>query len=295
MGVAHTTGVATGPDVIEAAESTAGEGAPPEPALAPGGGGAVGALGSAGPAGPAGPQRPVGSEARVGMMAQEMADETALPEPSLTLPEPQYLDAAGSTAATTGTGEGSPFVVSVMPPHQRIAGTIVPATITVETEQDVARARLTVEGSAALELVNVGVGGTLFDGPLTAGQRTVLSVRMLAREPGPQAITMRLRSTDPIVDTRLQVRMGDFVLPVPPEQRTVTFEFTDTPLHEAIDSVVRQSGLRVVVDQGIEERAVTIAAPDPIPAAAALRSIAAAAGGQVREADGALVVEPLEE
>ena len=118
---------------------------------------------------------------------------------------------------------------------------------------------------------------------------------MLAREPGAHSTTMRLRSTDPIVDTRLEVRMGDFVMPVPPEQRTVTFDFTDTPVREAIDSVVRQSGLRVVVDQAIEERAVTIAAPDPIPAGAALRSIAAAAECAVREADGALVIEPLEE
>lgn len=289
LSVPHATRAATGPGELEMSASAAG-------GAAAGTQSPTGSTGPAGLAGPAGPMSPATAVGAAPEAAREaVADEGAMPSARLAAPEPQYLDAGGSKAVSSGTGEGSPFVVSVMPPHRRIAGTIVPATITVETEEDVARARLTVEGSATLELVNIGLDGVLYDGPLAAGQRTVLSLRMLAREPGAQSITMRLRSTDPIVDTRLEVRMGEFVMPVPPEQRTVTFDFTDTPVREAIDSLVRQSGLRVVIDQRIDQRAVTIAAPDPIPAAAAVRSIAAAAGCAVREADGALIIEPLEE
>ena len=44
---------------------------------------------------------------------------------------------------------------------------------------------------------------------------------------------MRLRSTDPVVDTRLAVGMGEFVEAVPPAERPVQFSFTDTPIREA--------------------------------------------------------------
>ncbi|MGD9498194.1 MAG: zf-HC2 domain-containing protein [Armatimonadota bacterium] len=237
-----------------------------------------------GPAGPAGPAPGADAAAR-GMVAEPLA-----------MPEAQYLSAEGSATVTASeTGEGSPFVVSFMPPHLRVAGSVVPATITVETEKDVARVQVAVRGTGALELVGAGEDGLLYDGPLSAGQKQVLSVRMLARQPGQQSLTIRLRSTDPVVDTRLAVRMGEFPAPTDPALRSVTFAFTDTPLRGAVEEIVRQSGLRVRIDAAAEARAVTISAPDPIPAGAALRSVAAAAGCTVREVEDELIVEPQED
>lgn len=215
---------------------------------------------------------------------------------SLPVPEPLYLDARGSEPATaTDTGEGSPFVISVMPPRLRVVDEIVAATITLETEKPVERAQLSVSASPQLELVDVKPDGELFDGPLRAGQQTVLSLHMQARAPGAQSITMRLRSTDPVVDTRLAVGMGEFVEAVPPAERPVQFSFTDTPIREAAAELSRQSGLRIRVAPECAGRAVTVSAPDPVPAGIAVRSVAAAAGCAVSEQDEVMTIEPAEE
>lgn len=247
-------------------------------------------VGAAGPAGAIAPQGPLSSGPPL-EFAEVQADEAG----PLPVPEPQYLSVEGSTPASTGTGEGSPFVVSITPPQQRVTGVIVAATITVETENDVARARITVQGSADLELIGLDDDGELFDGPLAAGQKTVLSVHMLARRPGPQSMTMRLRSSDPIVDTRLTVRLGEFVKRIPPAQRLVTFEFLDTPIRAAIGEIVARSGMRVVVGADVGERAVTVSAPDPIPAGEALRAVAEAADCVVHQNEDVFIVEPEEQ
>jgi hypothetical protein len=208
----------------------------------------------------------------------------------LTVPGPMYLD-AGSGAASTQVGEGTPFMVGITPPHEKVTGTIVPATIRLEAEADVALARITLTGSEQLDLIGVDEDGVVFEGPLRSGQETVVSVRMLARKAGEQSLTIRLRSSDPIVDTRLKVGMGEFVRPVPPARRPVQFDFVGTPIRDAVSEVTRQSGMSVIVDPGVGETTVTARSEDPIPAAAALRAIAEAAGLQVTERDGTAVVE----
>ena len=205
------------------------------------------------------------------------------------LAPPAYLDAGEGGSARVG--EGTPFTVGVMPPHQKITGTAVAATIRLETEADVALARLTVAGSEDLDLVGLGDDGVMFEGPLAAGQETVLSLRMVANTPGTQALTLRIRSTDPVVDTQLEVGMGDFTAPVPPAERPVQFNFAGTPIREAVAEITRQSGMRVIVDPNVGDATVTSRADDPIPAVAALRAIAEAAGLQVTQKRDACVVE----
>lgn len=242
--------------------------------------------------GPAGPE--VRSPTRMAPAADALMAGAA--PGTLPVPEPLYLDARGSEPAiATDTGEGSPFVIAIMPPRRRVVDEIVAATITLETEQAVERARLNVSASPQLELVDVKPDGELFEGPLRAGQETVLSLHMRAREPGAQSIDLRLRSTDPVVDTRLVVGMGDFVEPVPPARRPVQFSFTDKPLPEAAAELSRQSGLSIEVAPECAGRAVTVSAPDPVPAEVAVRSVAAAAGCSVRERDDGMIIEPAQE
>jgi len=306
--VAETGETAAAAEVVPPPASTRIEGAtepesvaPPATGTAPPAGmvametsrapaGAAGPVGPAGPAGPAGPRGPAGPAPAPDVMAGGAA-----PEP-LRVPDAVYLDARGSGPATaTDTGEGSPFVISIIPPRQRVVDEIVAATVTLETEKAVDRALLNVTASPGLELVDVKPDGELFAGPLRAGQETVLSLHMMAREPGGQSIMMRLRSTDPIVDTQLGVRMGEFAEPVPPAERPVQFTFTDTPIGDAAAELSRQSGLRIDVAPECAGRAVTVAAPDPVPAGAAVRSVAAAAGCDAREQDEGMVIEPTQE
>jgi type II secretory pathway component GspD/PulD (secretin) len=89
--------------------------------------------------------------------------------------------------------------------------------------------------------------------------------------------------------------MGNFAEPVPPPERPVQFEFVGTPIREAVSEVTRQSGLSVIVDPGVGDATVTARAEDPVPAAAALRAVAEAAGLRVTQRDGALVVEKAED
>ena len=72
----------------------------------------------------------------------------------MTLAPPAYLDAGEGRSARVG--EGTPFTVGVTPPHEKEAKTVVAATIRLETEADVARARVTVAGSEDHELVEIG-------------------------------------------------------------------------------------------------------------------------------------------
>lgn len=231
--------------------------------------------------GPAGPR---GAVSTMGMA----------PGRTLAAPQPKYLEAGADGVAVAEPEEGSPFTVSITPPSEKTTGRIVPATIAVETEKDVARAQITVSGSDELDLVGVRGDRVLFDGPLMAGQETVLSVRMLARDAGRQVLNMRLQSTDPVVDTELAVSMGRFTEPVPPRERPVSFAFEGTPIREAVAELVRQSGVRVHVDNAVSGARVSIATEDEIPAEAALRSIAEAAGLQMRVSEDALYVEPAE-
>ncbi len=246
------------------------------------------------PRGPTGPSDSVRSAPSDD--APEVATEDAAPRystPSLAAPSAAYLEA--SEGASTRIGDGTPFTVAVRPPHEKVAGTIVPATIALETEQDVARAQVAVTGSEDLELIGSGPNGLIFDGPLTAGQETVLSVRMMARKAGEQRITMRLQSTDPIVDTRLDVGMGHFHEPVPPDERLVQFHFVGTPIRDAVNAIVRESGMRVTVDENVREATVTLRMEDAIPARAALRMIAEAAGCRLVETEDHLVVKRADE
>ncbi len=213
------------------------------------------------------------------MMAERSTD--AVTGGTLKIAPPAYLDAGDGVRARIG--EGTAFMVGVTPPHEKVAGTIVPATIRLEAEADVARARVTVKGADDLELIGVSESGTIFEGPLRAGQETVLSVRMLAHTPGSQALNLRIRSTDPVVDTQLDVGMGEFTTPVPPERRPVQFNFVGTPIRQAVTEIARQSGLSITVDAGAGDATVTARADDPIPAAAALESIARAAGLQATQ------------
>lgn len=207
---------------------------------------------------------------------------------SLPMPRAAFLDAADGVAQRVG--EGSPFTVAVRPPLERYAGMMVPTTIVVETEEDVARATVAVR-SEGLELVGIAEDGVIFDGPLRAGQETVLSVRMLARTVGAKSLTLRVRSTDPVVDTELAVAVGYFAESVPPAERPVRFVFEGTPIRSAIASIVRESGLEVAVDESVGEATVTLRMEDAIPARAALQMVVEAAGCRVIETDGLLRVE----
>lgn len=212
----------------------------------------------------------------------------------LPMPEPRYLDASSGQVAVAPPNEGTPFTITITPPRSRPVGEVVPATIAIEPEGDVARAVVDVETSEGLELLGTARDGRLFDGALVGNEKTVLTVRMQAERAGRHQMHLRLRSTDPVVDTRLTVRLGEFRAETPPASRQVTFSFDGVPLRDAMAEITRQCNLQIEVADECADRTVTIAAPDPVPAAAAVRSIAETVGCEAREADGGITIRPAE-
>ena len=209
---------------------------------------------------------------------------------TLPMPRAVYLDTPEVISARVG--EGTPFTIAVRPPDARMTGKVVAATIVLETERDVARAKVNVRGSEGLELIGLATDGLVFDGPLKAGQETVLSVQMMARAADEYSIGIRVRSTDPIVDTSLDVSLGRFAEMVPPAERLVQFDFTGTPVSDAVAEIVRDSGMRVIVDHDVGDVTVTVLMVEAIPARAALQVVADAAGCKLVEVDGKLMIRP---
>ncbi len=232
-------------------------------------------------------------EQSIAEISESEQDDGEAVRGTLPMPRAAYLDEPGIVSTTAG--DGTPFMVAVRPPTERMTGAVVPATIIIETEEDVARAKISATGSEGLELIGLADDDAVFDGPLMAGQETVLSVRMMARNAGEQTVCLRVRSTDPIVDTRLDVSMGDFTEPIPPAERKVQFDFVGKTLRDAVAEIVRESGLKVTVAEDVREATVTVRMEEEIPALAALRMIAEAADCQVIEADDAFIVQEARE
>jgi hypothetical protein len=220
--------------------------------------------------------------------APEEEPPAALSRGTLPMPRAAYLDAPSGLAQRFG--EGTPFTVAVRPPAQRVTGVVVPATIVVETERDVARAQVSVTASD-LELIGLGPEGLLFDGPLKAGQETVLSVPMISRTAGERSITMRVQSTDPIVDTQLKVDIGAFKQALPASERPVQFDFEGTPIREAVGRIARASGMLISIDDAVGNPTVTLRMEDQVPALAALQLVVDAAGCRLVEKNGAFTIE----
>ena len=207
--------------------------------------------------------------------------------------EPKYFAADATMVARTGPVGDTPFTVSVFPPTRRAVGEVVPATVAVETERDVQRARIQVRGLDTLEIVGVDEDGVIYRGALLANEKTEQTVRIRAHEPGTQSMIVNLRSSHPEVETDLLVEIGEFQTVVPPTLQNIKVAFEETPVREAIEQITEASGMRVQVQGELPDQRVTKDFSAGVPAEAALRIVAEDVGWQVRADDGTQIVEPL--
>ncbi|HUS81188.1 MAG TPA: hypothetical protein VM283_07965, partial [Armatimonadota bacterium] len=205
--------------------------------------------------------------------------------------EPKYFDADATMVARMGPVGDTPFTVSVFPPHRRVVGEVVSALVEVQTERDVALARIRARGSEGLQLVGVKPDGVIFEGPLTAEQETQQTVRMRAERPGPQSLMLRLRSSNPEVETDLRVDLGDFENEVSPEQIYISLDLRERPVSEAVQSIARASGMQVRVVATLPDDRVTKDFSAGVPALAALRIVVEEVGWQVRDSGNLHIVE----
>lgn len=205
---------------------------------------------------------------------------------------PKYWAAHHAWAAIADPAGDTPFTVAVYPPGRRVVGEVVPARIVVESERTVERARIQVSGPPTLELVDVPEDGVIYRGPLIGNQRTEQTVRMRATTPGPQSITVNLRSSHPEVETDLQVDLGEFHTVVPATEKSVYVRLVETPVRSAIEQIAQESGMQVQIRGELPDQRVTIDCSGGVPAAAALAIVVEDIGWQVRSEGQVQVVEP---
>ncbi len=207
--------------------------------------------------------------------------------------EPKYFAADRGMVARMGPVGDTPFTVSVFPPTRRAVGEIVPATVTVETERDVPRARIQVRGLHSLEIVDADEDGVIYRGELSAKEKTEQTVRVRAHEPGMQSMIVNLRSSNPEVETDLVVEMGEFQIEVPPTLQNIEVAFNETLVREAIAQIAEASGMQVQITGELPDQRVTKDFSAGVPAEAALRIVAEDVGWQVRADEQTQIVEPL--
>jgi len=180
--------------------------------------------------------------------------------------------------------------LQVLPPAERIVGEPATATVAITPARAVAAATVSVAGSSGLEVVGAE-RGVIYRGSLAGGERTDLSVRIIARRAGTHQLTVNVKSSDGALSTGVVARIPGFALPAPAEQRRVKLSFTGTPVREAIQKIAAASGLRVVVREEVGTETVTKDFSAGVPAQAALVVVAEACGYRVREDNGSYVVE----
>jgi len=279
---------AAGPARDEAPEGTVDETAsgptiaiePPMEAISTlGASGGLARSGSGG-RGPGGPESPALVDTTGGLMRAADAPQRVAPK---------YF--APAWVAVADPAGDTPFTVSIFPPSMRVVGQEVSSTIAVEAERHVERARIQVRGSEALELRNVPEDGTIYRGPLVGNQVTERPVHMVANQAGRQSLLLNLRSSNPEVETDLEVDLGEFHEQVPATEQPISLNLMETPVRVAIDNIVQQSGMQVVVEEGLPDRRVTKDFSG-VPAAAALNIVVEDVGWTVHAADEVQMVVP---
>lgn len=208
-----------------------------------------------------------------------------------TAAEPRHFAVpAERVAAGAGAAGPTPVDIQVVPPARRVVGEVVAGTVVVKPDRDVATATVSAEGSASLEIVGAD-GGVIYHGPLKGGQRAELSVRMRAKRPGASQLTVRLKSPDPALNTRLVQTIIGFRQPLSTAKRMIRLKFRNTPVREALTRIAAASGMKVTLSDEVDSQRTTHDFSAGVPAKEALVTVAEAGGYQVRERNGRFVVE----
>ncbi len=264
-----------------------------------------------------------GAERTVARMAERAPSETEKPARPRVKPSADGLvpvarapsggwmwDTSGEAETKVGEGEprsfGPPAVgaraymarpagpnsadIQVLPPAKRVVGEAAAGTVVITPERDVRMATVTVVGSAGLQVLGAE-GGLIYRGPLTGGQKTELSVRVMAKRAGTHQLTVNVHSSDATLRTRLVIPIHGFTEPVPAAEREVNLTFNNTPVREALQKIAAASGIRLVIGDEVDSQTVTKDFSAGVPAGAALVIVAEAGGYRVRVDNGRYVVE----
>jgi len=100
--------------------------------------------------------------------------------------------------------------VQFVPPREREVGRESVAVLVLRPTCEFERAEVRVETARGMTVANARGAGVVFEGPLAAGRRTTVPLRLVAAKPGRQALQVMVDTDPPGGSTHLDVAMPGF-------------------------------------------------------------------------------------
>jgi len=214
--------------------------------------------------------RPVGSGAPPGTRPGTFSPTPTGPEPTIEPPPaPTQID------------------VSFRPPDRPLVGTPVFGMVELAARDSLPQVVVSAIGDDGLTIDKPN--GTLYSGPLKAGETVRVPVPMTASREGLHEIQIRVDSDAPGAATDVKAFVPNFrragtpsPAPAAAADKPVNLVFKNAPVRQALLDIARQAGVRVEMAEGLGAERISEDVRG-VPARAALRAVAESGGYQVDE------------
>lgn len=228
--------------------------------------------------------------------AQRSRDEQALRpwgdpftgEPFGTRPD-TFAVPTGEETVTPPPTVPTQIEVSFRPPEEPTVGTTVYGIVELSARDTIPWVIVTASGDAGLTIEKPN--GTIYSGPVRAGDTTRVPVPMTASEEGLHEVHIKVEADAPGANTDLKAFIPNFrrisgeVEPGPvtsPADKPVHLVFKNATVRQALLDIARQGGLRIEMAEGLGSERISHDVRG-VPAKAALRTVAEEAGYNVEE------------
>ena len=171
------------------------------------------------------------------------------------------------------------------PPTERVVGALAVGQLVVLGQAE-ANVTIRLQPQAGLRVLNAR-DGVLYQGALRQGQKLELPVRMIALKPGAKRMQLVVEADVEGVGTQLPILIPSFAPAAAGEtEKIVSLAFQDTPSTRAIREMAAVAGVRVMLEDGLEQQLVTYDFSAGVPFVAALHTVCDGCGYKVTERDG---------
>ena len=198
-------------------------------------------------------------------------------------------DERNGTATETPTGPVS-LQWGFDPPESATVGKAANGVVEITSQESIPRVTVRATGDSGLTIDKPG--GVLWEGTLRAGEKVRIPLPMTAS-------TVGAHQVDVYADSAASTGGAPFTITVPfkaasepppapetsPADKPVSLVFQNAPVRQALMDIARQADLRMEMAEGLGTERITRDLRG-IPARAALRSVAEAAGYTLTERDG---------
>jgi hypothetical protein len=181
--------------------------------------------------------------------------------------------------------------VQFVPPREREVGKEAVAILVLRPTCELERAEVRVEAARGMTVANAREAGVVFDGPLEAGRRTTVALRLVAAKPGRQELHVTVQTDPPEGSTHLDVAMPGFAAAAERVDETgarlrrdISLSVRDRDVSEALAEVGREAGLELEISPSVAGRTVSVDL-QKVPAEAAIRILCQDAGCRMERSE----------